>query len=868
MAKPKTPKDRLGTYRDKRDPTRTPEPFTPPPSSRAVTFRGGFVVHQHDATRRHFDLRLEIAGALESFALPRGPTLDPEEKHLAIHTETHPLDYLDFEDVIPAGNYGAGPMIAWDAGAVRFLESSGEQGLVDGKLDFELSGFKLRGRFALIATGRRTGDDKQWLLIKKKDAHARPGANVVDESPRSIFSGLTVEELASRAELGPSLAARAASLGAPAGDVDAPKVEPMLCALVDRPELEAEGWLYELKLDGVRIVADKRGPDVRLFYRSGRGATASYPEIAHALGKLPLSRVVLDGEIVAFDPAGRPSFARLARRIHVERPGDVRLARSEVPVVYLAFDLLALEGHDLRALPLRQRKELLAATVRGRGFVRALDHLERNGRALYDLCVREKLEGIVAKRASAPYREGKKRTGDWVKVKCEREDDFVVVGTTRGEGSRGKLGALDLATWDAAAERFVVRGKAGSGLDDDAIAALLARLAPLECPAPTAAGDLERAPRGRTHVRPEIVVSVRYLGWSDDGRLRFPVFRGVRADVAPRECTAAPHSGDLLANAPAAPRAEREGSGAGASASGRRARLTNPTKVFFPEDGFTKRDVYEYYGSVAEHLLPYLRDRPVVLVRYPDGIHGKSFFQWNVPRDVPRWVRTIALDKHDDETRIVHAFLVNDVDTLLYVANLGAIPIHVLAAREPALEQCDFVTIDFDVGTATLRDAVTLARTLRTILDGAGLPSFPKTSGQTGLHVLVPAGGIPFDAARTLAELLGRLVTARHPELATMERTKNERGKRVYVDTGQTGRSRTIVAPYALRAAPGAKVSTPLTWDEVGPALDPGRFTLATVPARLAASGDPMRALLSETPDLGAALAYLSTLVARRGAGE
>ncbi len=338
----------------------------------------------------------------------------------------------------------------------------------------------------------------------------------------------------------------------------------------------------------------------------------------------------------------------------------------------------------------------------------------------------------------------------------------------------------------------------------------------------------------------------------------------MRADVAPRDCAAAPHSGDILATAPARPAPSAALAGTAAPHSGeRRARLTNPTKVFFPEDGFTKRDLYEYYGSIAEHLLPHLRDRPVVLVRYPDGIHGKSFFQWNVPKDVPPWVRTITLDKHEDEKRLVHAFLVNDVDTLLYIANLGAIPIHVIAARTPTLERCDFVTIDFDVGAASLRDGITLAHTLHAILDDVGLAGYPKTSGQTGLHVLVPAGAIPFDAARTLAELLGRLVTARHPDIATMERMKAERGKRVYVDTGQTGRSRTIVAPYAVRAAPGATVSTPLTWDEVGHALDPRRFTIATVPARLAAVGDPMRPLLDETPDLAAALAKLAALVAR-----
>jgi bifunctional non-homologous end joining protein LigD len=850
---------RLRTYRQKRDPARTVEPFSAERGSSAAPTRSGrFVVHLHAARRTHYDLRLEVGGALESFAVPKGPTLDPEPKRLAVRTEPHPIDYLDFEDVIPEGNYGAGPMIAWDAGRVRYLEAPAEQGLEKGKLDFELWGQKLRGRFALVQTGKRPGaaDERQWLLLKKHDVFATPGREIIDEEPQSVLSGLTVEELARRDDVARELERAAARCGAPAGAVELSGFQPMLCA-TDGAELFDPERIYELKLDGVRIVAARRGDEVTLQYRNGRSARENYPEVARALRALAPSRVVLDGEIVAFDAEGRPSFQRLASRIHATRPRDVARARAEVPVTYLVFDLLELGDRDLRALPLSERKRLLAQVVKGKGSVRALDHLEGDGQPLFELCQREHLEGVVAKRRDAPYRSGPTRSGDWVKIKCERDDEFVVVGWVSGKGSRERLGAIDLATY--AGDRLVLRGKAGSGLNDAAIDQLLERLARIEVPEAMFEGELPREAGTRRFARPELVASVRYVGWTDDGRLRFPVFRGLRDDVAPRACTAAPPEerleravdeiadGDEPAPAPAPTRVL----------------ITNRNKVFWPAEGYTKGDLLDYYAAASRVILPFLKNRPVALVRYPDGIEGKHFYQWNAPVGTPSWVRTLRITD-DEERKEKNVFMIDDLDSLVFVANLGCIPIHVLACREHSLALCDFLTIDFDIGDQPFRHAVTLALALRELLEELGLVGYPKTSGQSGLHVLVPLGpGVGFDVAKLLVELLGRLLELRHHEIATMERRVSKRGPRVYIDTGQTGPTRTIVAPYSVRAHVGATVSTPLDWDEVHLALDPSRFTMQSVVERIADHGDPMHSFFAATPDVAEAVARLGERLGR-----
>jgi bifunctional non-homologous end joining protein LigD len=880
----KSSADDLESYRDKRDPSRTNEPFGAERINRArETWRGDFVVHQHGARRMHFDLRLEMGGTLTSFAVPRGPSLDPADKRLAVQTEDHPLEYLDFEDVIPEGNYGAGPMIVWDIGRVHYLEQPAELGEQKGKLDFLLLGHKLQGRFALVLTGKgKEGEEhgqRQWLLLKKPDAHARPGPGeaLLTRQPHSVLSGLTIEQLSRRAQIALELEEEARALGARVGEVPASVLVPMLCS-TRGGELRQTGRIYELKLDGVRIVTQKQPDSVALRYRSLRPAAINYPDVVRAVRALAPDRLVLDGEIVAFDEQGRPSFQRLAPRIHARQAAEIHQARLQVPVQYIVFDLLQIGAYDLRALPLLERKRLLARLLPGRGVIWMLDHVAADGQGLFDWCKAQRLEGVVSKLAAGPYREGPRRTQDWIKIKCARQAELVVVGWLTGKNSRERLGALELASWDGAA--WIYRGRVGSGLAEHAIDDLLRRLQPLRRATDPAQGDPLPYQGERVSVEPEIVVSVEYLEWTPDRRLRMAVFMGVREDIEPRACQAAPPealplegtSSDAVATTPleeasSVPALVGSSSAPTPLARARgetraRVSLTNRDKVFWPDEGHTKGDLLDYYASISDTLLPHLRDRPVMLVRYPDGISGKNFYQWNVPRGTPDWIRTLALRDEERDGKTVATFLVDSADALLHIVNLGCIPLHVLACREQALECCDFLTIDFDLGEQPLHQGVKLALSLRELLTELSLIGFPKTSGQTGLHVLIPLGpGISFDTAKALVELIGRLLQLRHSDVSTMERRVSERRGRVYIDTGQTGRSRTIVAPYSVRAYPGASVSTPLFWEEVHMALDPRQLTMFSVPGRVLERGDPMEGLLGVRPDIPGAVARLGELL-------
>jgi bifunctional non-homologous end joining protein LigD len=722
-------------------------------------------------------------------------------------------------------------------------------------------GRKLRGRFALIHTGARlpagSGEANHWLLVKKTDPHASTTRDLIVDEPHSVLSGLTVEELARLKDIVGELEAEAEALGAPAGAVPTHKLTPMLCSS-NEVDLCDRQRLYELKLDGVRIIAERRGADAELRYRGGRSATAAYPEIARAMRALPATRVVLDGEVVAFDDGGRPSFQRLGRRIHLIEPGHVRRAIHEVPVSFVVFDVLELGRFDLRPLPLVQRKRLLSRLLPGRGLIRVLDHLEGDGRPLMTFCDQQQLEGVVCKRLDSPYRMGPKRYDDWIKLKRFRDADLVVVGWEESEKVERKLRSLLLAAYDDE-DRLVLRGKAGSGLDEATIDALLARLRPLATKSCAAEGSVTR--HGKRHyVRPELVASVRFAGLSDGGTLKHPVFRGLREDVAPASCVLA--TGDEVADHaqrhPIEPQPASTDDRVRAAEVALHAGLSNQDKVFWPDEGYTKGNLCDYYAAVAPALVPLLKSRPIVLVRYPDGIAGKSFYQWRAPRGTPTWLRTLRVRQEGERGKAEKStFLVDDVDGLLHIVNLGCIPIHILAAREQHLDRCDFLTIDFDVGEQPFSHAVELALGLHELLDEIGLCGFPKTSGQSGMHVLVPVGGVPFAAAKTLVELLGRLLCLRRADIATMERRVERRGDKVLIDVGQTGRSRTIVAPYSVRAVPGATVSTPLFWDEVHRALDPRRYTMFSVPARFAELGDPMARLLEVDVDVAGAVAKL-----------
>lgn len=863
-------RDPLKTYREKRNPGATNEPFERVVADATPTWVGDFVVHLHDATRRHYDLRLQIGGVLMSFAVPKGPSLDPVQKRLAVHTEDHPLAYLDFEDVIPEGSYGAGSMIVWDIGRVRYLEQAAEAGLDKGKLDFELQGHKLRGRFALVETTGRVKPppkQRQWLLIKKQDRHCKPDAQgPVETEPWSVFSGLSVEELPHKERFAAALEEHVAAL---------PKVSgwsfdthtPMLCQLEGAQLLDAER-LYELKLDGGRVWADKTDGVVRLRYRSGRAATASFPEVVRAVECLPLRNCLLDGEIVAFDERGKPSFQRMATRFGATRPVDVKRASIEVSVVFFVFDVLRIGDHDLTNLPLLQRKALVRQLVRGKGFIRYLDHLESDGRPLHQLCVAEGLEGVVSKRKTSKYRFGPERTDDWVKHKISREESFVIVGWVDGKGSREGFGALELGTYRGA--QLVYRGRVGSGFDQNMLVTLGGRLRAIEAPTETAIEAPDE--KARHWVRPVFGARVRFLEWTNEGRIRNAVFvalLGTEAELT--AARAAPEREIFDLSVAGTTDAELDGeiqNDASVSPAPtatpavltpvRKVVLTNLKKVFWPDEGYTKGELLTYYEQISPWLLPQLRGRPVMLVRYPDGIHGKNFYQWNVPAGTPSWVRTLDLRVEERDGKDVTTFLLDDVDALLHIINLGCIPIHVLACREDSLEECDFMTIDFDLGEQPLQTAVMLALTLRELLEELGFTGYPKTSGQSGLHVFIPLPPkVPFAAAKALLELLGRFLQTRHSDVATMERRINQRGGRVYIDTGQTGRSRTIVAPYSVRAYPGARVSTPLYWEEVHLALRPERYTMFGVPNLVQERGDPLADWGEKPADIARAIERL-----------
>ena len=837
-----TRSSRLGAYHAKRRTDGTSEPMgaaTPAPSAGDRLF----VVQKHAARRLHYDLRLEMDGVLMSWAVPRGFSLDPAEKRMAVQVEDHPVEYADYEGVIPEGNYGAGPSIVWDRGRWVALEPP-EEGLEKGKLLFELHGYKLRGVWTLVRTkgARQTEPGKDWLLIKHRDAWSHPEPTVFPEE--SIVSGLLVEELPEARDRAAALRQELKDAGARERAVTVDAVKVMLAEVAERPFSNPD-WVFELKLDGYRLLAAQEGGRVRLCYRRGNDATSLFPEIAKAMQALPFRGLVLDGEVVVCDDDGRPVFQRLQKRSQITRSADVARAALAHPATYYAFDLLGYDGLDLRGLPLTTRKAALGRILPPRGPLRLADHVVGEGETLWAEVERRGLEGVVAKKAASTYRGG--RSGDWLKLRVLHTSDFVVVGFSPPEGARVGFGALHLAGYDG--ESLVYVGRAGSGFTQKQLLALSERLKSDRIAAPACAGPL---PTGRGHVwvEPRVAAEVRYTEWTEEGLLRQPVFLRLREDKPLQDC-AVPRRSVEEAPAPAvAP-----------DPAARQVKLTNQGKIFWPEEGYTKGDLVEYYRTVAPVLLPYLKDRPVVLTRFPDGIHGKSFFQVNAPGFTPDWIRTEHFF-NEEEQKDVDVFVCDDLDTLMFLANSGTIPLHLWGSRSGRLSQPDWCIIDLDPKTAPFSDVIEIARTVHELCKGLRLPVYPKTSGQSGIHLLIPLGAqITYEQCRALAQLLATLVVQEMPDKATLVRSPIEaRGGRVYLDWLQNGHGRLMVSPYCLRPQPGAPVSTPLLWKEVAPGLDPKAFTLRTVPERLARMRrDPMSDVLTEAPDLLAALSRLES---------
>ncbi|HKD18606.1 MAG TPA: DNA ligase D, partial [Thermoanaerobaculia bacterium] len=831
----------LEKYRQKRSADTTPEPFGRASADRPHLF----VVQKHAATRLHYDFRLEWDGVLKSWAVPQGPSADPAEKRLAVEVEDHPVEYADFEGVIPEGNYGAGEVIVWDQGKWTPLADL-DEGMKKGKLLFELSGYKLRGRWTLVrmkTKGKTTG--KEWLLIKERDGFAKKGRES-SYPEESIFSGRTVEDLAAGANRAAAIRDEAERLGAPARDVRVAQVQPMLAETRDAA-FTRPGWIWELKYDGFRLIAGREEGKPALRYRHGMDSTGTFPEIARAVGALPAERFVLDGEVVVLDERSRPRFGLLQQRALLQRRTDIERAAVELPATFFAFDLLAFEGLDLRTLPLSQRKALLQRFLPRAGPVRYADDVPERGEDLFAAAGELGLEGVVGKKADSPYRGA--RSADWVKVRLDRTGDFAVVGFTKPEGARSGFGALHLAYRGDAG--LVYAGRVGTGFSGRLLDELYAKLSRAVRPTPAFEGSV---PTGRGHVwvEPELVVEVRYKEWTRDDLLRHPVFLRVRDDKRVDECARddAPGGGEPPAPPAPLPRSEPEE---------RIVPFSNLDKVFWPDEGFTKGDLIDYYRAISPWLLPYLADRPLVMTRYPDGIAGKSFFQKDAPHFAPDWIRLERIWSEHAEREIDY-FVCDDVESLLYVANLGSIPLHVWASRVAAPERPDWCILDLDPKGAPFSHVVAIARAIHALCDEIGLPNFIKTSGATGLHVLLPLGGqCTHSESRVLGEILARAVEKHHGDIATTARMLGARAGKVYVDYLQNGHGKTIAGPFSARPVPGATCSAPLKWSEVNAKLDPKDYTIKTLPARMKRlKEDPLASVLTAKPDLQGALAALT----------
>lgn len=808
----------LNDYRAKRDLGRTPEP------SGTTAMAGGrsFVVQKHWASHMHFDLRLEHNGVLLSWAVPKGPSANPADKHVAIHVEDHPVDYADFEGIIPEGNYGAGAVIVWDRGTYVPLEDI-DQGLEKGKLLFELRGHKLRGKWTLVKIKKA---EKEWLLIKERDAYVTE-----DGYPQgSVFSGLTVEQLKHGETPATSILTSLDAHGAPVRRVKAGDINVMLAESSAQP-FSREGWLFEMKYDGYRIVAGREGADVVLLSRNKRALTAAFPEIAKAVAALPYDHFIIDGEVVVCDANGRPNFQKLQKRGMLRRAIDIRRAASELPATLFVFDLLAFSGRDTRSVPLIERKRLLHEMMPAKGVLQYADHIDERGEEFFQAAAALEVEGMVGKKADSRYRAG--RSPEWIKVRTHRSDDFIICGFTAPAASRSGFGSLHLAQYDGDELRYC--GSVGTGFTQKMIDEAYAQLAPLIVNAPQCVG----APTGKDHtwVEPRMVCEVKYLEITDDGLLRHPVFMRFRDDI------------DLEITVEA-------------EVAARDVHFTNLTKVFWPDEGYTKQDLIEYYRAVSDWMLPFLQDRPVVLTRYPDGITGKSFYQKDAPDFAPDWLRRESVWS-EDSRRDLNYFICDDVDSLLYIANMGTIPLHIWASRVGTLERPDWCILDLDPKDAPLAKVTKVAKYAKELCDEIDLPAFVKTSGSSGLHIMIPLGKqVTHEQSKQFGELLARAVVARASDIATVERMPHKREGKVYVDFLQNGHGKLLAAPYSVRPLPGATVSAPLAWKEVTSKLDLKAFTIRTMTKRLERMRkDPLRDVLSLRPDLVAALSKLQQLL-------
>ncbi|WP_141323357.1 DNA ligase D [Myxococcus sp. AB025B] len=867
---------RLQTYRRKRDFRRTPEPAPEAPASSDGA--PVFVVHKHDATSLHYDLRLQVDGALASWAVPKGPSYDPGDKRLAVETEDHPLAYADFEGHIPDDAYGGGDSLLWDRGTFDTVPPGQAHAQREhGRLHVELQGEKLRGRWHLIRTRLRGSAKKpQWLLFKAKDETADPSLDITTERPESVKSGQVQTRGPVKRGARKRPASRAREVTTTSTKQRKPRAlatprtpakllerlgAPMLARLSVPEEVTDATHVYEVKYDGFRALAALVGGKLALRSRRGNDLSKRFPALAEALRGLRVKDVVLDGEIVALDAKGRSRFQLLQQGL------------EGVEQRFVVFDIPWLDGEDLRGLPLEERRARLERVMKHVKLPLQLsERIELPMKRALDQARRKGWEGLIAKRRGSTYVDT--RSGDWLKLKVVAGQEVVILGylPIQNERSRTELGALLVGVHRE--DGFHDVGKVGTGFTSKDRRELR-RLLDEDVARKPAAVDAKPR-KGAVWVKPRHVAQVNFSEWTEDGRLRQPVYQGLRIDKAPTEVVrerpapasrgarktsdetstaagtrqrraTAPVRGVSRRTASAggsrqrhstgslrAPRAQAARTSPPSSRDGH-ATLTHGDRVLFPEAGLTKADVFEYYREVAPLMVPVLEDRPISVQQWPAGIQAPGFFRHELS-GIPAWVPTQRVRHLDKTLRHVN---VNGEEPLLWLANQSALTLHMWLSRAPRLSQPDFLAMDLDPGKGGWSDVVTVALALRGLLEEQGLDSYPKTSGKRGLHVMIPlAPGHTYAKVQAHADALAHALEARLGELATTVRGIRARKGRLYLDAGQNARGKTVVAPYSLRAKEGAPFSAPLKWSEVTRRLDPARFNLRTLEKRLDQVGD------------------------------
>lgn len=818
--------EKLEEYRRKRDFERTREPAGG--ADKESVTGNLYVMHKHAASHDHFDLRLEQDGVLRSWALPKGPSLEPGEKRLAVEVEDHPLEYGEFEGVIPEKSYGGGTVMLWDRGTWQLKGKSKPD-----RIDIELDGERLKGSWTLTRMSGKRQDKhgRNWLMIKRHDDQPRMDASLTVDLDESIVSGRSMGEIAEDRD--DTWGADTLEVPDP-GDLDGarkarlPKeLKPQLATLAREVPTQGE-WIHEIKLDGYRLLARIEKGDVRLITRNGKDWTQRFAEIARALEPLPVDSALLDGEVVAMGKDGISRFGELQEALSSGRTSAL---------VYQLFDLPYLAGYDLAGVPLLQRKRTLAALLEaagmqsGTGTIRYSDHLDAHGEAFHARACQMGLEGIICKRADSRYQQ--KRSRDWLKVKCVSHEEFVVGGYTEPSGSRSGFGSLLMGAYGK--QGLIYAGRVGTGFSHRLLERLSATLQELE---------VKRSPfhdnvpdsRAVHWVRPELVIEVEFTERTRDGRLRHPAFRGLREDRNPEEIRMTPtkemaaegtSTQDQTPNKPAARKRKDETSLLGV-------RLTSPDRVLFPEQGLTKLDLARFYEQIHEWVLPHLARRPLSLVRCPQGRNDECFFQKHPRSAIPDSVPRIDVPEKKGSAEYVY---VESAADLIGLVQAGALEIHPWGSRIDHLEQPDGLVFDLDPDEGIAwQEILRVAGTLRERLESLGLTPFLRTTGGKGLHLVVPIEpSAEWDRAKAFAKGVAEAHAKDDPQRLTTNMSKAKREGRIFIDYLRNGRGATAVASYTVRARQNAPVAVPIRWDELNAALRADRYNVQNLRRRLAA---------------------------------